>query len=110
MFGLPDATLVVVGCPGVLGEGTRVIRTRVIESRAWVLGVPDAAEGIAKPAETADDSEDGDTAEKASDDMADHVGDLAGLVIVPMGRAVAVLMDVDVKRSPHLSLKIWELF
>ena len=42
--------------------------------------------------------------------MADHVGDLAGLVIVPMGRAVAVLMDVDVKRSPHLTLKFVNSF
>ena len=56
------------------------------------------------------DREGNDPAENALDDISDHVEDFAGLVVVPMVRAVAVLVDVDVKRSLHLSVKIWELF
>ena len=58
----------------------------------------------------ANDSEGNVTTENASDDIADTVGDVAGLVVVRMGLAVAVLVDVDVNRSRDLSLKIWELF
>ena len=45
-------------------------------------------------------------AENASDDIVDHLGDVAGLVVVLVVRAVAVRIEVEEKTSARRSLAL----